>query len=133
RSTSFEAAYSSSPTCVPARAAFATRRHVHETGYWDNAVAYDGRVRSWAHALRDAGRLAVSIGKLHYTGDDIDGGFTEQIIPMHIEAGVGDLYGLIRDPLPIRHQSADLPRSIGPGESSYIRYDRDITDKTVEW
>jgi len=133
RSTSFEAAYSSSPICVPARAAFATGRDVHETGYWDNAIAYDGRVPSWAHALRDAGRLAVSIGKLHYTGDDIDGGFTEQIIPMHIEAGVGDLYGLIRDPLPIRHQSADLAKSIGPGESSYTRYDRDITDKTVEW
>ncbi|VCU68243.1 Choline-sulfatase [Pigmentiphaga humi] len=133
RATSFEAAYSSSPICVPARAAFATGRPVYETGYWDNAIAYDGRVRSWAHELRDAGRRAVSIGKLHYTGDDIDGGFTEQIIPMHIEAGVGDLYGLVRDPLPIRHQSADLAKSIGPGESSYTRYDRDITDRTVAW
>ncbi|MCL4760784.1 MAG: sulfatase-like hydrolase/transferase [Burkholderiales bacterium] len=133
RGTVFDAAYSSSPICVPARAVFATGRYVHQTGYWDNAIAYDGRVRSWAHELRDAGHVVTSIGKLHYTNDQIDGGFSEQIIPMHIEAGVGDLYGLIRDPLPIRHQSADLARSIGPGESSYTRYDRDITDKTVRW
>jgi choline-sulfatase len=131
--TVYENAYSSSPICVPARAAFATGRYVHENRCWDNAIAYDGQIPSWAHILRDAGHQVVSIGKLHYTDDEVDGGFTEQIIPMHIEAGVGDLYGLLRNPLPIRHQSADLARSIGPGESSYTQYDRDITDKTVKW
>ena len=129
----YDKAYSSSPICVPARAAFATGRYVHENTCWDNAIAYDGRMRSWAHVLRDAGPVVSSIGKLHYSHADVDGGFTEQIIPMHIEAGVGDLYGLIRNPLPRRHQSADLARSIGPGESSYTRYDRDITGKTVQW
>ena len=131
--TLFQNAYSSSPLCVPARAAFATGQYVHRNRCWDNAIAYDGSMPSWAHLLRDAGHLVTSIGKLHYTNEEIDGGFTEQIIPMHIEAGVGDLYGLIRDPLPIRHQSADLARSIGPGESSYTRYDRDITARTMKW
>ncbi len=131
--TVFDAAYSSSPICVPARAAFATGRYVHDNRCWDNAIAYDGRMPGWAHALRDAGHVVTSIGKLHYTNDEVDGGFTEQIIPMHIEAGVGDLYGLIRDPLPRRHQSADLARSIGPGESSYTRYDREITARAVDW
>ncbi len=131
--TVFDNAYSSSPICVPARAAFATGRYVHDNRCWDNAIAYDGRMPSWAHRLRDAGHVVTSIGKLHYTNEEIDAGFTEQIIPMHIEAGVGDLYGLIRDPLPRRHQSADLARSIGPGESSYTRYDRDITERTVAW
>lgn len=131
--TIYDKAYSSSPICVPARAAFATGRHVHDNRCWDNAIAYDGSTPSWAHVLREAGHEVTSIGKLHYTGDEVDGGFTEQIIPMHIEAGVGDLYGLIRDPLPIRHQSADLARSIGPGETSYTRYDRDITTRTVQW
>ncbi len=131
--TVYDNAYSSSPICVPARAAFATGRHVHDTRCWDNAIAYDGRMPSWAHRLRDAGHVVTSIGKLHYAGDDVDGGFTEQIVPMHIEAGVGDLFGLLRDPLPVRHQSADLARSIGPGESSYTRYDRDITARTCDW
>lgn len=133
RGTVMANAYSSSPICVPARAAFATGMYVHDNRCWDNAIAYDGTMPSWAHVLRDAGHCVTSIGKLHYSSDEIDGGFSEQIIPMHIEAGVGDLYGLIRDPLPTRHQSADLARSIGPGESSYIRYDRDITEKTVNW
>lgn len=133
RATSFANAYSSSPICVPARAAFATGRYVHDNGCWDNAIAYDGSTPSWAHLLRDAGHHVASIGKLHYTGAEIDGGFSEQIIPMHIEAGVGDLYGLIRDPLPTRYQSADLARSIGPGDSSYIQYDRDITARTKQW
>ncbi|HQZ05973.1 MAG TPA: sulfatase-like hydrolase/transferase [Burkholderiaceae bacterium] len=131
--TVYANAYSSSPICVPARAAFATGKYVHDNRCWDNAIAYDGHIPSWAHMLRGAGHTATSIGKLHYTNDDVDGGFSEQIIPMHIEAGVGDLYGLIRDPLPVRHQSADLARSIGPGESSYTRYDRDIAARTVRW
>lgn len=133
RSVSFDNAYSSSPICVPARAALATGLYVHDNGCWDNAIAYSGKPRSWAHALRDAGHEVVSIGKLHYGSDAVDGGFTDQIVPMHIEAGVGDLYGLLRDPLPIRHQSADLARSIGPGESSYTRYDRDIARRAVQW
>lgn len=133
RGTNFDNAYSSSPICVPARAAFATGLYVHDTGCWDNAIAYHGKPPGWAHQLRDSGHVVTSIGKLHYTGDEADSGFTETLIPMHIEAGVGDLYGLLRDPLPIRHQSADLARSIGPGESSYIRYDRDITAKTCGW
>lgn len=133
RAWRYDNAYSSSPICVPARAAFATGRYVHDNKCWDNAIAYDGRMPSWAHVLRDAGHVVSSIGKLHYSHEEVDGGFTEQIIPMHIEAGVGDLYGLIRNPLPRRHQSADLARSIGPGESSYTRYDRDITARTVEW
>lgn len=133
RGTRYDNAYSSSPICVPARAAFATGRYVHDNRCWDNAIAYDGTIPSWAHVLRDAGHVVTSIGKLHYANNEADGGFTEQIIPMHIEAGVGDLYGLIRDPLPIRHQSADLARSIGPGESTYIQYDRDITARTMDW
>ena len=131
--TVYDYAYSSSPICCPARAALATGRYIHQTRYWDNALAYDGKVPSWAHVLRDRGYRVDSIGKLHYMNDEIDGGFSEQIIPMHIEGGVGDLYGLLRNPLPIRHQSSDLARSIGPGETTYTRYDRDITAKTIEW
>lgn len=133
KGTVFSNAYTNSPICVPARAALATGRYVNQNHCWDNAIAYDGKMRSWAHHLRDSGHEVTSIGKLHYANEEIDGGFTEQIIPMHIEAGVGDLYGLIRNPLPVRYQSRDLAESIGPGESTYIEYDRDITAKTVKW
>ena len=36
-------AYTTCPICVPARAGFATGRYIHEIGYWDNSIAYDGR------------------------------------------------------------------------------------------
>lgn len=133
RGTRFSSAYTNSPICVPSRAAFATGRYVHQTGYWDNAQAYDGRVPSWGHRLQEAGHRCVSIGKLHYVDEKAPTGFDEQVIPMHIEEGVGDLFGLLRDPLPVRYQSRDLARRIGPGETTYIDYDRKITDYTCRW
>jgi len=49
RGTVFENAYTPSPICVPARAALATGQYVHDCRYWDNAIAYDGRVPGWVH------------------------------------------------------------------------------------
>ena len=44
RGTRFTSAYTTCPICVPARAAFAVGRYVHEIGFWDNGDAYDGSV-----------------------------------------------------------------------------------------
>lgn len=133
RGTRFTNAYTNSPICVPARAAFATGRYVHQTGYWDNAIAYDGKVPSWGHLLQAHGHPVVSIGKLHYTDESADTGFDRQILPMHIEGGVGDLHGLLRDPLPVRYQSRDMATRIGPGDTSYTDYDRKIADEACHW
>ena len=103
RGTRFDAAYTTCPICVPARAAFAVGRYVHDVGYWDNADGYDGAIPSWHHALRDAGHRVVSIGKLHFRGrPGDDHGFSEEIVPMHIVDGIGDGKGLIRENIPTR-------------------------------
>ena len=60
RGALFENAYTPCPVCVPARAAFATGKYVHQIGTWDNAMAYDGRVPSWHHLLRGRGHHVVS-------------------------------------------------------------------------
>jgi choline-sulfatase len=133
RGTRFTSAYTNCPICVPARASLATGRYVHELGTWDNAIAYEGKQATWAHRLTSAGRRAVSIGKLHYRDDTVLGGFDETIIPMHIIDGLGDLLGAVRDPLPIRHKTKSLSEELGPGESSYTRYDRAITKAATEW
>jgi len=66
--TTYTSAYTTCPVCVPARAAFAVGKYVHQIGYWDNADAYDGAVPSWHHLLRERGHEVVSIGKLHFRG-----------------------------------------------------------------
>jgi choline-sulfatase len=133
RGTMFENAYTNCPICVPARASFATGRYVQDCGYWDNADPYDGAVPSWGHRLMDQGHRVVSIGKLHYRDTNDPNGFDEEIIPLHVVEGVGDLLGLIRDDMPERKGAARFAQDIGPGESTYTNYDRNIAAEAARW
>jgi len=133
RGTVFTNAFTASPVCVPARAAFATGRYIHETGFWDNADPYDGSVRSWHHELRENGHQVVSIGKLHFRSEKDDNGFSEEIVPMHVLDAKGDLLGLVRDDLPVRDGAWKMARPAGPGDTSYTRYDRLIASRAQTW
>lgn len=131
--TRFANAYTPCPICVPARAAFATGRHVHETRYWDNAQAYDGAVPGWAQVLRQAGRRTEAIGKLHYRRAEDPLGFDRQHEPMHIMDGIGMVWGAIRDPFPVLTEPFRLIREIGVGVSNYNLFDRRIANTAAEW
>ena len=134
RGTTFTDAYTTCPVCVPARAAFALGKYVHQVGYWDNADAYEGAVPSWHHRLRERGHRVVSIGKLHFRGHPgDDNGFSEEIIPMNIIEGKGDLMGLVRRDLPERGLSWKIAKLAGPGESAYTAYDREIATRAQIW
>lgn len=134
RGTRFAAAYTTCPICVPARASLATGRYVHQTRFWDNATAYDGSVPAWGHRLMAQGHRVASIGKLHYVSSDpARNGFSEEILPMHLADGDGDVVGLIRDELIVRKGAAKLGPEAGPGESHYIAYDRAIADAACNW
>ncbi|MEZ5650086.1 MAG: sulfatase-like hydrolase/transferase [Burkholderiaceae bacterium] len=133
RGTLFENAYTNCPICVPARASFATGQYVHQCGYWDNADPYEGAVPSWGHRLIAQGHRVVSIGKLHYRDSRDPNGFDEELIPLHVVDGVGDLLGLIRDDMPERKGAAKFARDAGRGESTYTRYDRSIAAEAGRW
>ena len=132
--TRFTSAYTACPICVPARAAFAVGRYNHEIGYWDNADGYDGAIPSWHHRLRETGHRVVSIGKLHFRGrPGDDHGFSEEIVPMHIVEGIGDVKGLVRENIPRRKGGDKMAKRAGPGESTYTVYDRDIAARAQVW
>lgn len=134
RGARFDAAYTPCPVCVPARAAFATGKYVHQIGNWDNAMPFDGSVPSWQSLLRDRGHQVVSIGKLHFRSAADDNGFSDERIGMHVIDGEGDLLGLIRDDtMPKRAGAYKMAKLAGPGESMYTTYDRDITARAQVW
>jgi choline-sulfatase len=133
RGTTFTSAYTASPVCIPARAAFACGKYIHQIGFWDNADAYDGSIMSWHHVLRSRGHRVVSIGKLHFHLAGEDHGFTEEQIPMHIIEGKGDLMGLVRDDLPRRGGAKKMAAMAGPGESPYTLYDKEICSRAQIW
>ena len=134
RGTSYTSAYPTSPSCVPARAGFATGKYQHQIGYWDNADAYDGAIPSWHHLMRERGHRVVSIGKLHFRGrPGDDHGFSEELLPMHIIDGVGDLKGLVRENIPRRNGYDKLAKVTGPGDMPYDHYDRDVAARAQAW
>lgn len=132
RGTRFSAAYCNSPICVPSRSALATGRYVHETGHWDNAHPYNGYPDSWHHQVGEAGCNAVSIGKLHFQSEGVNG-FNSEILPLHVVDGLGDLKGLLRNPLPTKKGTADMAADTAACASEYFQYDSMITNHAVEW
>ncbi len=133
RGQRFTQAYTPLPICVPARAAIATGREVRETGCWSSAEAYDGTVRGWAHAVRDAGMDCVSFGKLHYLNSEVDTGFSRQVEALHIPGGVGWTRGLLRKPLCDYAPTPELAEHIGPGSTAYHEFDRRVAAAACSW
>lgn len=129
----FENAYCNSPICVPSRAILATGRYNAEIGYWDNADPYDGKIHSWGHRAVEGNCDAVSIGKLHFLDDQAPTGFSEQINPLNVVGGVGDLLGLIRQELPVRKGAANMAKDVGSGETTYSNYDKKIAEDACDW
>jgi choline-sulfatase len=79
------------------------------------------------------GHRVTSIGKLHYRDTNDANGFDEEILPLHVVDGIGDLSGMLRDELPRRKKNRGYVTDAGAGESSYTTYDREITEASIRW
>jgi len=133
RGTRFTAAYTPCPICVPARASLATGRYVHDIRYWDNAMGYDGRVPGWGARLQAGNVRVESIGKLHYVNDRGPTGFDRQHHPMHLDEGIGQVSGSVRDPIPGPRDDIVRFGEVGAGYSKYNSYDETIRDAALAW
>ena len=118
---------------MPSRAVFATGDYASRNGYWDNAHAFGGEVRSWGGRLFEEGYSVTTIGKLHYKNESPETGFVDQRIPLNIKNGVGDVYGAIRDKEITRYQFRDALLTAGAGESDYITYDREVARRAAAY
>ncbi|MBT4431283.1 MAG: sulfatase-like hydrolase/transferase, partial [Nitrospinaceae bacterium] len=85
------------------------------------------------HRLQATGHSVVSIGKLHYRNTSDPTGFDEQIAPMHVTNGVGDIYGALRNEMPPKAACERLGKEFGPGDSAYLHYDTEITERACHW
>ena len=74
----FDAAYSSSPLCTPARYAFMTGQHVSRCGGYDNAAYMPATMPTFAHYMRLMGYRTGLSGKMHFVGPDQLHGFEER-------------------------------------------------------
>ncbi|MBB14569.1 sulfatase [Candidatus Poribacteria bacterium] len=132
RGTTFSNAYTNCPICVPARASLATGRYVHQIRYWDNAFPYDGRIESWGHRLKQQNYQVDSIGKLHFRGSHDDNGFCQEIDPLYVVDGRGDVLSCIRNNPPTRDFRQGI-NNAGAGNSTYLQYDANNADQACQW
>ncbi|MGN6796312.1 MAG: choline-sulfatase [Streptosporangiaceae bacterium] len=75
----FDAAYTASPLCSPARASMLTGMLPSRTGVYDNAAEFSSAIPTFAHYLRMAGYRTVLAGKMHFCGPDQLHGFEERV------------------------------------------------------
>jgi choline-sulfatase len=75
----FDAAYTASPLCAPARASLMTGLLPSRTRAYDNAAEFTSEIPTFAHYLRRAGYHTVLSGKMHFCGPDQLHGFEERL------------------------------------------------------
>lgn len=84
----FDAAYTPSPLCAPARAALLTGRHASSVGVLDNASIMASDVPTIGHYLALAGYDTVLSGKMHMIGPDQLHGFEHRLTTDVFPAGL---------------------------------------------
>ena len=79
RSLRFAKAYTASPLCAPARAAFMSGQLPRRTRVYDNAAEFASDIPTYAHHLRRAGYYTALSGKMHFVGPDQLHGFEDRL------------------------------------------------------
>ena len=79
RSVRFANAYTASPLCAPARAAFMSGALPRRTRVYDNAAEFASDIPTYAHHLRRAGYYTALSGKMHFVGPDQLHGFEDRL------------------------------------------------------
>jgi choline-sulfatase len=79
RGVRFDAAYSPSPLCAPARACLISGQYTSTNRVYDNAALFAADIPSLGHYLTNAGYDCVLSGKMHFVGPDQLHGFRRRL------------------------------------------------------
>lgn len=130
----FDAAYTSCPLCVPARASFLTARLPSRLGVFSNGDDFKSSEVTFAHLCGIAGYQTSLIGRMHLVGEDQLHGF-DQHVGSDITAGYWGCGAKER-----KDWGAYAPgfgfkgctKVLGVGDSPVLAYDRDVMRWTEE-
>ena len=75
----FDAAYTPSPLCAPARFSFMAGQAPFEIRAYDNAAEFPSSIPTFCHYLRALGYHTCLSGKMHFVGADQLHGFSERL------------------------------------------------------
>ncbi len=131
----FDAAYCSSPLCVPSRMSFLTGLYPFKNGATNNSCILSSTVMTFAHAAAAGGYRTVLSGRMHFKGPDQYHGYLERIegdvAPYFHYNGKVPAAPLMPD---LGNMSKSTPMlQTGSGKTYVQQYDQDVTDATCTW
>ncbi|MCP3988926.1 MAG: sulfatase-like hydrolase/transferase, partial [Actinomycetia bacterium] len=131
--TTFGAAYTNNPICMPARASLVTGRYGSLIGSYDNGSPYHpDQAASFGHRLRARGHPAITFGKLHFAPDG-DSGFDMRLPLQAKKAYAAAIHGWARGYAPPTSLMTQHALDAQPGPSEYELYDRHTTSTACRW
>lgn len=134
--TSFDAAYTSCPLCVPARMSMMSALLPSKTGIYGNQDTLPNTTPCFTHALVDAGYETVLAGRMHFVGTDQRHGFTKRIAPEITPVSWKRPIGKIqeeRGALTATFFDGGATELVGAGESPVAYYDRMVIDSVLDY
>ena len=132
----FDAAYTASPICVPARASLLTGRHCSMIGCYDNGDAFPSLTPTFAHYLTIAGYEAILGGKMHFIGPDQLHGFKQRLTTDIYPSSYDWTYDVLPEDaltVPFDFPSQYQGDGVGPGWALELQFDEETEYRGLEY
>lgn len=134
--TSFDAAYTPCPLCVPARMSMMSAKLPSKTGVYENGYTLSNLTPCFTHALAAAGYETVLVGRMHFIGGDQRHGFTRRLAPDITPVSWKKPFGEIvkeRGRTVAAFSSKGAVKLAGAGVSIVTDYDRMVVEHALQY
>lgn len=133
--TSFSAAYTSCPLCVPARVSMLMGKIPSRTGVFDNEGAIPDPSATFLHSLVAAGYETVLIGRMHFIGRNQRHGFTKRLVGDMTPVSWNRPFEKIAAERGVHKGFAEpwCLNVIGGGDSPVLEFDKEVIRKALDY